>query len=407
MPFPPSPARFRPGNMTKIYLIRHGEAEGNLYRRMQGTCDGALTELGYRQAQALAERFRDIPLDGVYSSDLYRAMYTASGLCLPRKLPLITDRRFREVNVGVWEDLPFGSAWAHYPEEMAAFAKDPYHWRLEGADLYEDLSRRGIEALTELAEKYPNGSVAVCSHSFLIGSILSGLFYGFDHYDRVGRSENTAVTLLTVENGRFQLVFKHDSSHLDGTDLRRKATGSTSDSPSDINPNDLHFAPLGSDLEQYIRYRKDAWELIYGSLEGFSGSGFWLDAQNTMGPDPNALAVAYHKTTPVGLIQLSPHRDSHKGVGYIPFIYLRPQFRHQGLGIQLIGHAVSFYRNLDRKKLQLSVAPTNVHAIAFYEKFGFTAVGKNKGRFGKLILMEKDISLPRLPRQLKVIPNKP
>lgn len=391
--------------MTKIYLIRHGEAEGNLYRRMQGQYDGTLTELGYRQVEALAERFRGIPLDAVYSSDLYRAMYTASALCLPRKLPLYTDPRLREVHVGIWEDTPFGDAWVTHPAEMSAFATDPDHWCLQGADRYRDLARRGLAALEDIAAEHPNGTVAVCAHSYIIGSILCKLFYGFEHYAQVGRSDNTAVSLLTAENGNFHLVFKHDSSHLNQNRLRRSVLQATGDTPSDINPNDLHFAPLGQEIEQYIRYRKDAWQLIYGNLQGFDGSGFWLDAQNTMGPDPNAMVVGYLKNTPVGLIQLSPHRDAHKGVGYIPFIYLREEFRHKGLGIQFIGHAVSFYRKLGRKKLQLSVAPTNNHAIAFYEKFGFSAVGKNKGRFGRLILMEKDISLPTLPRGLKVIPR--
>ena len=44
--------------MTKIYLIRHAEAEGNLYRRIQGRWDGSITPLGLQQIDALAQRFR-------------------------------------------------------------------------------------------------------------------------------------------------------------------------------------------------------------------------------------------------------------------------------------------------------------------------------------------------------------
>ena len=120
-----------------------------------------------------------------------------------------------------------------------------------------------------------------------------------------------------------------------------------------------------------IRYRKDAWQVVYGTLRGFDGSGFWLDAQRTIGPDPEAMVVGYLNGTPAGMIQLSPGRDAARGVGYIPFLYLREPFRHQGLGIQLIGHAVSFYRKRGRTKLQLSVAPTNAKALGFYRKYGF------------------------------------
>ena len=44
--------------MTEIFVIRHVQAEGNLYRHMQGHWDGGVTPLGVRQRDALAERFR-------------------------------------------------------------------------------------------------------------------------------------------------------------------------------------------------------------------------------------------------------------------------------------------------------------------------------------------------------------
>ena len=53
--------------MTEIFLIRHTQAEGNLYRMMQGHWDGDITPMGSRQIDALAERFRNVPVDAVYS----------------------------------------------------------------------------------------------------------------------------------------------------------------------------------------------------------------------------------------------------------------------------------------------------------------------------------------------------
>ena len=42
--------------MTTVYLIRHAEAEGNLYRRVHGWYDSLITENGYRQIAALRGR---------------------------------------------------------------------------------------------------------------------------------------------------------------------------------------------------------------------------------------------------------------------------------------------------------------------------------------------------------------
>lgn len=45
--------------MTTIYLIRHAEAEGNLYRRAHGWYNSTITDRGYRQIAALTKRFTD------------------------------------------------------------------------------------------------------------------------------------------------------------------------------------------------------------------------------------------------------------------------------------------------------------------------------------------------------------
>lgn len=379
--------------MTTIYLVRHGEAEGNLYRRMHGQHNGALTALGERQAKALVPRFRDIHLDAVYASDLCRTIGTAAPLCLSKGLPLYTDRRLREVDVGIWEDKSFGAVKWENPEEYRTFTTTPHLWCVDGSENYETLTDRTLAALEDITARHPDGTVAVFAHGFLIRMLLCRLFFGPVNAKEVGISGNTGVTLLTKDQTGYHLHYKFDVSHLEEAKLQSRGPV----------PIELRFQPMGREIDQYIKYRKDAWEVVYGSLEGFDGSGFWMDAQNTMGPDPEAMVVAYDGVTPAGMLQLSPDRDAKKGVGYIPFIYLREEYRSKGLGIQLIGQAISFYQRLGRTKLQLSVAPTNTHAIAFYQKYGFTQVGKTRGRFGKLLLMEKNIALPQLPKQLEVI----
>ena len=44
--------------MTRIYLIRHAEAEGNLYRRAHGQYDSNITPLGRRAASLRLRRRR-------------------------------------------------------------------------------------------------------------------------------------------------------------------------------------------------------------------------------------------------------------------------------------------------------------------------------------------------------------
>ena len=114
--------------MTTIYIIRHAEAEGNIFRRMDGHFNSRITQDGQRQILALQERFRDIPIDAVYASDLYRTCATSKAIWVPKKLPLHKDARFREIWFGMDEDLPFGWLEHFSPERMRNFSKEPEKW---------------------------------------------------------------------------------------------------------------------------------------------------------------------------------------------------------------------------------------------------------------------------------------
>ena len=104
--------------MTTIYLIRHAEAEGNLYRIAQGQANSSITDRGERQIQALARRFADIPIDAVYASDLYRTCATASAIYKPKGLPLHRRRDLREICVGVWEEKTWGEIARQDPAQL-------------------------------------------------------------------------------------------------------------------------------------------------------------------------------------------------------------------------------------------------------------------------------------------------
>ena len=94
--------------MTQIFLIRHGEAEGNVYRRAQGQNDTNLTPRGRRQAEAQAARFAETELSAAYSSDLRRARETARAALGGRQLPVRKEPRLREMCFGIWENRPWG-----------------------------------------------------------------------------------------------------------------------------------------------------------------------------------------------------------------------------------------------------------------------------------------------------------
>ena len=90
--------------MTRIYLVRHAQAEGNLYRRAHGSYDSLVTPQVYAQIEALKKRFTDVSVDVVYSSPRYRARTTAAAIYMPKNIPMYVLNELHEVNCGPWED---------------------------------------------------------------------------------------------------------------------------------------------------------------------------------------------------------------------------------------------------------------------------------------------------------------
>ena len=196
--------------MTTIYLIRHAEAEGNVFRRIHGQYDSCVTPNGYRQIAALAQRFAGIPVDAVYASDLKRTCLTATAIYRQKGLPLHRDARFREVGLGPWEDTPFGELERRYPAQLHAFSHDSYHWYVEGAECFLQYAHRFLAGLEDVVRRHEGQSIAIFSHGMVLRGALIELFFpGQD--EGVSHSENTAVTELHWENDSYELISLNDA----------------------------------------------------------------------------------------------------------------------------------------------------------------------------------------------------
>ena len=386
--------------MTKIYLIRHAEAEGNLYRRAQGQFNSNLTALGRTQLKALAERFRDVRLDALWSSDLNRTQSTAAAI---RKyhpeLPLHTWDRLREIDVGVWEDVPWGNIAEDYPEQMDHFTNDPARWSVPGGEPYEHVQARMKAAVLELGARYEGGTIAVVSHGLCIRSFLCGIFgIPSSEIGRLPYGDNTSVSLVTVEGGTARVEWYNDNSHLTGADLStfsRQSWWRRADQPA--RKIYSRFAPMDPRAERdlYDRCYAETWRQSHGNLRGYAPAVYLRSAEQHVRRDPRCLRKLYLGETFCGIVELDPDRGKEDGAGWISLLYLEPAMRGRRLGSQLVGHAVSVFRREGRRCLRLHVSQDNETAVGFYRHTGFRAVEECRGVGGMLYLMEMDI-VPRV-----------
>ena len=383
--------------MTKIYLIRHAEAEGNLYRRIHGRYDSLVTENGKRQIEALSKRFEGEHIDAVYVSPLLRTHITAAAICTSRGLTPKIDADLTEADLGQWEDRTFGDVEWEDRELLSVFNLNPAEWSVEGSERLEDMPRRMAGALTRIGEENDGKTVAVFTHGLVKRAFLCSIMgIPLAEISSVKHSDNTAVTLLHYDGGQFEIQYINDVSHMPD-ELSTFSRQQWWRNKSGLDRGNLRFFPMDLDTKgkEYLNLRRDTWMISMGSLEGFPGKELLENAKRLSKENPGYVMEALQGGNTAGIIEIDPEIDQEENAGYINFYYVDEKYRGGGYSVQLLGYAVSFYRGMGRTKLRLRAESGNERAVRFYEKHGFTVVGEEVTALGRYVIMERSIEVKK------------
>ena len=204
--------------------------------------------------------------------------------------------------------------------------------------------------------------------------------------------DNTSVSLITVDDGKFAVEYTHDNSHLTG-DMSTLAKQNWYKNPSGRNTNDLRdeLMVLPQDSLLYVKCYEGSWRAAHGTTEGFVAAPYLTSARKHLKKAPDSIVKLFLEEELAGLLEMDPERGAEQKKGWISLLYLRPEFRNRGLGIQLLGRAVLYFRTRGRDGVRLHVSADNEAALAFYRKHGFQIIGMKKGILTNLYLMEKEI----------------
>ena len=171
--------------LTTFALVRHGQTDWNAERRLQGSTDIPLNDVGRGQARDAVGILAPYEWDAIVSSPLSRAAETADliaeglGLTVSRRVPELTERSF-----GPAEGMQAG------PELEALRVPGGF----KGAESEDEAADRGIAALEALAEEFRGQRLLVVTHGTLL---------------RVSLSRAIGQTLASVDNAALNLAHHH------------------------------------------------------------------------------------------------------------------------------------------------------------------------------------------------------
>jgi probable phosphoglycerate mutase len=158
-----------------VLVWRHGQTAWNLQRRFQGQLDIPLDDRGRAQAAQAAALLAGFSPSAIVSSDLVRARETAQALADLTGLPVATDPRLREIDVGSWQGLTFEEVSQRFPVEAANW-RDGGDGRRGGGESLVDVGVRAVAAVDDaLLSVGDGGTLVVVTHGAAGRAIVASM----------------------------------------------------------------------------------------------------------------------------------------------------------------------------------------------------------------------------------------
>jgi broad specificity phosphatase PhoE len=189
----------------KLIITRHGETIENCNGVCQGQTDGKLSQKGILQAKKLALRFKDTNLDAIYSSDLKRAIDTATEILkFHPNLKLNLDKRIRERFLGEAQGKPFPNDW-----DWDKLPKE--------AETDEEICKRAKDFLDNLYSINKDKAVLIVCHGGMKMALLTVIHQKpTSEFASFNGIKNTSVSEFEIEeDGNHKIIFLNCLNHLE------------------------------------------------------------------------------------------------------------------------------------------------------------------------------------------------
>jgi broad specificity phosphatase PhoE len=189
--------------MTLLLLIRHGENDFVKTGKMAGRLSGVhLNEKGQKQAEALAEALKDVPIKAIYSSPLERAMETSAPIASARKLEIIQEPDLMDADIGKWQGKSIKIV--RLTKVWKIVQSAPSRFRFPEGESFPEIQTRISNVLENIIKKHnkPQDIIAVVFHADPIKLAVSH-FLGLplDNFQRLSCDTGSLTAIYAGDSG--------------------------------------------------------------------------------------------------------------------------------------------------------------------------------------------------------------
>jgi probable phosphoglycerate mutase len=205
----------------RLYIVRHGQTQWNVEKRMQGWKDSPLTEEGIVQAKRLSEKLKSVDFHRVLSSPSSRTMQTARILMDHRSIPLEPMEAFREIRLGRWEGMHYWEIQERYADAHERFWNRPSTYQPIGdGETFIQARNRILPALEHVIQSIHGQSVLLVTHAATKKLIMS--YFENRPLDLLWEPpymHHTAMSIIRFDQNEPFIELYADHSHLIGSIL--------------------------------------------------------------------------------------------------------------------------------------------------------------------------------------------
>ena len=189
--------------MPILLLIRHGENDFVKTGKMAGRLPGVhLNERGQKQAQALGEALKDVPITAIYSSPLERAMETATPIADARKLKIVQEADLMDADIGKWQGKSIKIV--RLTNVWKIVQNAPSRFRFPEGESFPEIQTRISSVLERIIKKHnkPQDVIAVVFHADPIKLAISH-FLGLplDNFQRLSCDTGSLTAIHASDSG--------------------------------------------------------------------------------------------------------------------------------------------------------------------------------------------------------------
>lgn len=202
----------------RIILIRHGQVEDRYAGSYLGRLDAALSDVGRRQADAVAEkavRMKPAP-EVLLASPLKRAIETAKPIAAKLNLDVQIDSDLIEIDFGKWSGKTFSQIQAGDPKGAAEWEKSADDFTFPDGESIRAFFDRA-ELLGKKLASHPVAAVAVVGHGGLFGAMICRMLRLGDSARGGLAIGHGSISVLACRDGWALLESLNDRCHLEAT----------------------------------------------------------------------------------------------------------------------------------------------------------------------------------------------